>query len=92
MLEEQAKIIETQLDTARRRLEELKKNPASYSQSYYPVPQYPFTPYTQYQAPSIEEELKSLEEYREYLAEEIEGIEARIEELKKLREERSSQK
>jgi hypothetical protein len=91
MLEQQAKAIEAQLEAGRRRLEEVRKSglvkesqQTPYAPYGYPAPFYGTpTPYT---APSPEEELASLEEYRRELGEEVKGVEARIEDLKKLRE------
>ena len=84
MLEEQAKAIESQLDATRRRLEQLRKSSSTQtSQPYYPTYGYPPTPYA---PPSPKEELVSLEDYRRYLDEEVRRVEARIEELKKIRE------
>jgi hypothetical protein len=77
MLEEQAKAIEGQLNTIRNRIETLKKTPSSEA-PYYPPAPYGFAP-----QPTPEEELASLEEYRRNLEEEIKGVDARIEELKK---------
>jgi len=90
MLEQQAKAIEAQLEATRRRLEAVKQRPATQqeAQSYYPSPPpMPFAyPPTRYTPPTPEEELASLEDYRRELDEEVRGVEARIEELKKLRE------
>lgn len=80
-LEQQAKTLESQLEFLRRKLEELKKGltqAADYSAPFIPFG-YPTT-YT----PTPEEELASLEEYRKQLDEEVKGVNARIEELKKL--------
>jgi len=86
MLEEQARAIESHLSALRRRVEELKKSPsAQESQPYYPDPFYGHPPMP-YSAPSPEDELASLEDYRGQLDEEVEGVEARIDELRKLLE------
>ena len=96
-MEEQAKMIESQLGAARRRLDDVRKNrPAEGSQQ---APYYPPTPYgypapsygtpTPQTAPSPDEEVSSLEKYKRELGDEVKGVEARIEELKKLREKES---
>lgn len=86
MLEEQARAIESQLNALRTRLEELKKSPSTpQPQPYYPNPPYGYPP-VPYSAPSPEDELASLEDYRKQLDEEFKGVEARINELKKLLE------
>ncbi|MGB9727994.1 MAG: DUF5320 domain-containing protein [Nitrososphaeria archaeon] len=77
MLEEQAKAIEEQLNTIRGRVEMLKKTPSS------ETPYYPPAPYSIIPQLTPEDELASLEEYRRRLEEEIKGVDARIEELKK---------
>lgn len=84
MLEERSKVIESNLDSIKKRLEEFKKS--STTQPHSPYGYLP-TPYTM---PSPEEELASLEDYRRYLEEEVRSVEARIEELKRLQEEKSS--
>lgn len=90
MLEEQAKAIETQLEATRKRMEAVKKRPAT---EHVAQPYYPFTPYgppihsplsAPYVEPSPEEELASLEDYMRHIDEEAKGVQARIEELKKL--------
>ena len=89
MLEEQAKSIESQLEATKGRLEGLRKSPSVQEpQAFYPPP-YGYQP-VPYVEPSPEEELASLEDYRKYLDEEAKGVEARIEELRKLREGESS--
>ncbi len=52
---------------------------------YYPPPPPPpyYGPPPWAQPPSPEDELKALEEYKRWLEEELKGVEARIEELKK---------
>lgn len=80
-LEQQAKTLESQLEFLRRRLEELKKG--STQTVDYSVPFMPFGYPTAY-TPTPEEELASLEEYRKQLDEEVKGVNARIEELRKL--------
>lgn len=88
MLEEQSKAIESQLDVTRKRLEGLKKSPSTQGSQFYSPPfGSPPMPHTE---SSPEEELASMEDYRMRLDEEVKGVEARIEELKKLREEKSS--
>lgn len=92
MLEQQAKAIETQLEATRKRLEAVQKGPATQQQAqpYYPPYGYSPTPYgyppTPYAESSPEEELTSLEDYRRELDGEVKGVEARIEELKKILE------
>jgi len=87
MLEEQSKAIESQLDVTRKRLEGLKKSPSTQGSQFYSPPfGSPPMPRTE---SSPEEELASMEDYRMRLDEEVKGVEARIEELKKLREEKS---
>ncbi|MBO3802679.1 MAG: DUF5320 domain-containing protein [Candidatus Brockarchaeota archaeon] len=88
MLEQHAKAIEAQLEATRRRLEAVKKGQAAQqgAQPYYHPYGLPATygyPPQPYVAPSPEEELASLEDYRRALDEEVKGVEARIEELKK---------
>jgi hypothetical protein len=83
MLDEQSKVIESQLDTIKKRVEALKKNVSTEKTSYYP-----YTPFLS--TPPPEEDLVSLEDYKRSLEEEIEGADARIKELKKLREAKSS--
>jgi hypothetical protein len=94
MLEQQAKFIEAQLEATRKRLEAAKKGSAteegaqSYSQRMpygYPTTAYGLQP-TPYVTPPPEEELASLEDYKRKLDDEVKGVEARIEELRKPRE------
>ncbi|MCP8312723.1 MAG: DUF5320 domain-containing protein [Candidatus Methylarchaceae archaeon HK02M1] len=89
MLNEQAKAIESQLEATRRRLESLRKNPSTTQ-----TPQTPYYPHYNasmpYDVSSPEEELALLEECKRNLEEEVKGVDARIEELKKLRERKSS--
>jgi hypothetical protein len=88
VLEEQSKAIESQLDATRTRLEGLEKSPSIQGSQFYSPPHgYPPTPYVE---SSPKEELASLEDYRMRLDEEVKGVEARIQELKKLSEEKSS--
>ncbi|MGQ9514488.1 MAG: hypothetical protein ACUVTL_05500 [Thermoproteota archaeon] len=87
MLEQQTKVIEAQLEATRRRLEDLKKMSTTQqgTQPYYqynPSISFGYIP-SLYVAPSPEDELASLEEYRRELDEEVKGVEARIEELRK---------
>jgi len=56
---------------------------------YYPVTPYGYPP-APYGTATPAEELASLEDYKRTLSEEIKGIEARIEELKKLIEQKTS--
>ncbi|MEM3046148.1 MAG: DUF5320 domain-containing protein [Candidatus Bathyarchaeia archaeon] len=97
MLEQQAKAVEAQLEATRKRLEAVRQRPATQqgAQPYYPyyppAPYgYPPTPYTPHTPPSPEDELASLEDYRRELDEEAKGVEARIEELKKLLEKKKT--
>jgi len=91
MLEQQAKAIEAQLEATRKRLEAKRKEPENQesrqAQPYYPSYGYAPMPYS---APngsfSPEDELASLEDYRRELDEEVKGVNARIEELKKITE------
>ncbi|MEM0053486.1 MAG: hypothetical protein QXL89_04815 [Nitrososphaeria archaeon] len=79
MLEEQSKVIENQLNIIKERLERLKDTATGATQTvYYSPTQYGFIPLL-----SPEEELASLEDYKRRLEEEIKGVEARINELKK---------
>jgi len=94
MLEEQAKAIETQLEATRKRMEAVKKRPTTEQAA---PPQYPFTPYglsaySPYVGASPEEELASLEDYMRHIDEEAKGVQARIEELKKVVKKPSEQK
>lgn len=86
MLEHQVKAIESQLDATKRRLEKLREGTSTQQPrqipSYYPV--------APYGTPSPEEELASLEDYRKNLDEEVKGVETRIEELKKLIEQKKA--
>jgi len=91
MLEQQAKAIEAQLEATRKRLEARRKVPESQesgqAQPYYPPYGYAPMPYSApYGSFSSEDELASLEDYRTELGEEVKGVDARIEELKKLTE------
>ncbi|RLI06087.1 hypothetical protein DRO26_00140 [Candidatus Bathyarchaeota archaeon] len=84
MLEQQAKTIESELEAIKKRLEELRKGSTSQT-SFNP---YLFSPYTY--TPTPEEELASLEAYKKQLDDEIKGVEARIEELKKIMEKKKT--
>ncbi len=91
ILEQQARVIEAQLEAMRRRLEAKRKEPESKepgpAQPYYPPYGYAPVPYSSpYGSLSPEEELAALEDYRRELDEEVKGVEARIEELKRLTE------
>lgn len=87
MLEQQVTAIESQLEAIRKRLEDVRKNPTTsqsqQTQQYYPIPPFGYPPMP-YSEPTPEEELASLEDYRKNLGEEVKGVEARIEDLKKL--------
>jgi len=98
MLEEQGKAIESQLEATKRRIEAVRKRPTTEQAAQ---PYYPFAPYgslvhsplsVPYSAPSPEEELVSLEDYMRHIDEESKGVQARIEELKKLIKEQKEQK
>jgi len=69
-------------------MEELRKNPST-AQPQQTQPYYPTEPYG---VPASEDELASLEDYKKNLAEEVKGVEARIEELKKLLEQKKASK
>jgi predicted nucleic acid-binding Zn-ribbon protein len=87
MLEQQVKAIELQLDATRKRLENLRKTSSTelsqQAQPYYPVAPFSY-PSMPFGTLTPEEELASLEDYKKNLDEEVKGVEARIEELKKL--------
>lgn len=93
MLEQQVKAIESQLNVTRKRLEKLRESSSTQqlqqAVSYYPTVSfgYPTMPYS---TPPPEEELVSLQDYRKNLDEEVKGVEARIEELKKLIEKKKA--
>ncbi|MEM3733893.1 MAG: hypothetical protein QW158_02980 [Nitrososphaerales archaeon] len=85
MLEEQSKAIASHLNAVRKRLEVLRKSVRTEQPPYYSSTSYGYPP-----TPSPEEERASLEDYRRSLDEEVKGVEARIEELKRLREGKTS--
>ena len=95
-LEQQAKMLENQIEEVRRRIEELKgspqtsttqqNQPSMFPMMFPPMPAYP--PIQQ----TPEEELASLEAYKKDLEEEIKGVKARMDELKKLLERSKTQK
>jgi hypothetical protein len=87
MLEEQATAIESQLNSTKGRLEKLRKNPQTRFSRPYNLP-YGYS--ASNTTPSPEQELASLEDYRRNLDEEVKGVAARITELKRLREEKTS--
>jgi len=93
MLEQQVATIESQLEATRKRMEELRKSPSTaqpqQAQPYYPTEPYGYPPMP-YGAPTPEDELASLGGYKKNLAEEIKGVEARIEELKKQLEQKKA--
>lgn len=96
MLEHQARNIELQIANVKRRLDEVRSGrqtpqPQQYGYpamayphpaEFYDVSPYDYAPIPSAQ-PSADEELASLEEYRKYLDEEVKGVQARIDELKK---------
>jgi hypothetical protein len=85
MLEEQAKAIESQLDATKKRLETLRKNSSTEQSQSSLFASYGYPPTL-----SPEEELASLEDYRKRLDEEVKDVDARIGELKRLREGKAS--
>lgn len=93
MLKQQAEAIGSQLDAMRKRLEELRTSPETQQPQQYAYPPMPYgyqsTPYI---TPPPEEELAALEDYRKNLDEEVKSVEARTEEVKKLIEQRKTEK
>ena len=90
MLEQQAQMLESQIDAVKKRLEELKAQPQGQpsptSQPQFPpmFPTFPPFPYMPPPPSNPEDELADLEDYKRELEEEMRSVEARIVELKKM--------